>query len=67
MMKMTEWSDFLNETGICRDDVHGNRPCDWGAWCDRCHAEPIQQEYKKWRLRRVECISDLVGREPSTT
>lgn len=44
---MEIWEEILNDVCDCYADDVGNRPCDWGAMCDRCHADWIQALYRK--------------------
>ena len=37
---------MLDDT-FCSRDIYGNRPCDNGAICDRCHAPWFLEEYNK--------------------
>ena len=47
------WSRFLNESGFCMEDpTTGNRPCDSGYICDRCHADEVQRDYEIWKAAR---------------
>ena len=49
---MTAWSKFLNESGTCHEDEVGNRPCDNGCICDRCHADYIQEAFESWKKEK---------------
>lgn len=40
------WNEMLDDT-FCSRDIYGNRPCDNGAICDRCHAPWFLEEYNK--------------------
>lgn len=52
---MSKWSIFLNQTRYCQSQRGtGNRPCDVGAYCDRCHYD---QELQK-QFREVEDTID---------
>lgn len=31
----------------CYEDIVGNRPCDNGAYCDRCHMEDVREAIQK--------------------
>jgi hypothetical protein len=44
------WVQVLNT--YCHADHIGNRPCDYGCPCDRCHYDPILQ------LKYIELIRD---------
>lgn len=46
---MSKWSIFLNETKYCQSmRGTGNRPCDNGVPCDRCHYDrDLQERFKK--------------------
>lgn len=47
------WSRFLNESGFCMEDpTTGNRPCDSGYICDRCHVDEVQRDYEIWQATR---------------
>lgn len=37
------WLTVLNK--VCSADEFGNRPCDWGCPCDRCHSWECNHEF----------------------
>ncbi len=39
------WVDVLNEEVGCSEELYGNRPCDSGAACDKCHQEIYGEMY----------------------
>lgn len=40
------WVEVLDK--YCPADGVGNRPCDWGAYCERCHYDlTIQNDFKE--------------------
>ena len=41
------WKDILARVCGCYVDEVGNRPCDWGAPCDKCSDESVIKLYKK--------------------
>lgn len=41
------WEEILEEVCKCYPDEVGNRPCDWGAYCDKCQAPWIQELFEK--------------------
>ena len=43
---MEVWNDVLEKTCGCYADEVGNRPCDNGAYCDKCSADWVQEIYK---------------------
>ena len=47
LTKQDIWEEILNDVCDCYEDEVGNRICDWGAMCDRCHAPWVQEIYKK--------------------
>ena len=46
------WDKFLNEKGICYNDIYGNRSCDNGAHCEKCYTEHIQKDFENWKEER---------------
>lgn len=38
-----EWVKVLDT--MCSKDAYGNRACDWGATCDRCHSDVYKQQH----------------------
>ena len=50
MSKEKTWSRFLNEVfGCVAEEETGNRPCDYGLWCDRCHSPKVEAQYQQWK------------------
>ena len=41
------YSEFLAHYCGCYEDEVGNRPCDNGAVCDRCHTKDAQELWEK--------------------
>ena len=39
---LSAWDDYLKKAYNCHPDCNGNRPCDNGMLCDRCHDEAGQ-------------------------
>lgn len=52
MKNPNSWSDFLNESGICKSGYGGNRPCDNGCPCDKCSASYVDEAYTKWKKKK---------------
>lgn len=50
----TVWVRFLRTRDICHSDCYGNMPCDYGALCDRCLDEHVQQDFKNWLKNKNE-------------
>ncbi len=48
MEKRKSWHTFLNDSGICVSGYGGNRPCDNGAYCDKCFADWVERDFKKY-------------------
>lgn len=36
-----KWSEFLNTYCCKENEITGNRPCDNGAGCDKCHTKTM--------------------------
>lgn len=49
----TLWEDFLNQYFCKADELTGNRPCDSGEACDRCHSEEVDKNFKTWKQRKI--------------
>lgn len=43
---MKVWDEVLKEVCHCYADSAGNRPCDYGEYCDKCSADWVQNIYK---------------------
>ena len=41
------WNKFLDEECDCYADEFGNRPCDYGAVCDRCITVKKMKEFRE--------------------
>lgn len=41
------WNKFLDEECDCYTDEFGNRPCDYGAVCDRCITVKKMKEFRE--------------------
>ena len=41
------WNKFLDEECGCYADEFGNRPCDYGAVCDRCMTVNKMKEFRE--------------------
>jgi hypothetical protein len=41
------WNKFLDEECGCYTDEFGNRPCDYGAVCDRCMTVEKMKEFRE--------------------
>lgn len=41
------YSEFLAHYCGCYEDEVGNRPCDNGALCDRCHTKEAQELWEQ--------------------
>lgn len=42
------WVGVLNN--YCSPDTMGNRPCDWGVYCEKCHTDLVIQEHFRREL-----------------
>ena len=52
------WGEFLTECGFCKENpLTGNRPCDNGTPCDKCHEEWVGEMYVDWKKGKVKPIS----------
>lgn len=40
------WIEVLDEN-YCQAGYGGNRPCDSGAWCDRCNGSDAQRKHEQ--------------------
>ena len=43
----TLWDETLRRVCHCYPDEHGNRPCDYGAPCNKCEENNVEEEFKK--------------------
>ncbi len=49
------WETFLDTAIGCHAEYEtGNRPCDDGVYCDRCHAEWVQAAFKQFYEESIE-------------
>ena len=56
------WNKFLDEECDCYADEFGNRPCDYGAVCDRCITVKKMKEFReKYLTNRKQC--DIINIE----
>ena len=47
------WKEVLEETVGCYEDSVGNRPCDYGTYCNKCHENWVEKIYKQ-RLKEAD-------------
>lgn len=46
----TLWDETLRRVCHCYPDEHGNRPCDYGAPCNKCEENNVEEEFKtEWK------------------
>lgn len=46
MEKQIIWEEVLETVCGCYADEVGNRACDWGAICDKCHATWVREIFE---------------------
>ena len=46
MEKQIVWEEVLETVCGCYADEVGNRACDWGAICDKCHATWVREIFE---------------------
>lgn len=53
---MSKWSIFLNNEQYCYSEQgSGNRPCDYGVPCDKCHYDSqLQTKFREEEANIVE-------------
>ena len=47
-VKRLAWNNFLNKYYCKADPVTGNRPCDNGLACDKCHTTEAAEEFENY-------------------
>lgn len=47
ILRQKLWREFLDKHFCKAGPFTGNRPCDNGAWCDRCSSEWAKKEFDK--------------------
>lgn len=44
------WGAFLTSQGYCKKNIYtGNRPCDSGHNCDKCHHPTVRKDFETWK------------------